>query len=46
MSQTPLRIGIIGGSGLADALGVPQGRTEQPDTPLANPADHSPQPQS
>lgn len=38
MSQTPLRIGIIGGSGLADALGVPQGRTEQPDTPFGKPS--------
>lgn len=38
MSNPNLRIGIIGGSGLADALGAPAGHTEFPDTPFGKPS--------
>ena len=33
-----MRIGIIGGSGLGDALGAEKGRTEFPDTPFGKPS--------
>lgn len=38
MHKQSLRIGIIGGSGLAEALGAPTGHHEFPDTPFGKPS--------
>ncbi|MFA9477240.1 S-methyl-5'-thioadenosine phosphorylase [Phycisphaerales bacterium AB-hyl4] len=38
MTDTPLRIGIIGGTGLGDALGAEAGETRELDTPFGKPS--------
>ena len=38
MSDRPLKIGIIGGSGLGDALGGEKGEDLFPDTPFGRPS--------
>jgi len=38
MSEAQIRIGIIGGSGLGDALGAEQGESVLPDTPFGKPS--------
>lgn len=38
MSEQPIKIAIIGGSGLGDALGAEQGQAHHPDTPFGRPS--------